>query len=673
MPTIKISGWGNFPKVESRVEKPTSEEKVCAAHQEFGQYIPRGLGRSYGDSAINSQVIESSRLDETIAFNVSEGIFVCQAGKVLNDVLNEIVPNGYFLPVTPGTKFVTVGGAIAADVHGKNHHVEGCFSQHLISFKLLIADGQVLNCSKSENSDLFWATCGGMGLTGFILEASFTLKKIQTSKILNRTIKCANVDDVIKKLLENEHYTYSVAWVDCTASGDGLGRSLLQLGEHAKKQKIPRESLEKYITKTPKIALPFNFPNWILNNQTARVFNTLYYAKTSKKDSTSIVGIDEYFYPLDAVKNWNKLYGSSGFVQYQVVIPIEKALEGMTAIVKEIVESKESPFLAVLKLFGEQNDGWLSFPKRGIQLAVDFKKTDNSLALMDRLDELVERLNGRAYLAKDARMKRAFFEVGYPKVQEFKKLLHAIDPSSKFGSFQSARLGLTMGPKNVLILGANSDIGKAIAKRFSLNGFGLMLAVRNPQQENEIKFDAADFSSHEEFAMNLKIVPDVVVVSFGVLPNAEESFENPKVAVESTLVNYTGVVSVLGHLSKVMVKNGSGTIIGISSVAGDRGRGSNYIYGSAKAGMTAYLDGLRNSLFTKGVHVVTVKPGFVNTKMTQELQLPQRLTATSNQVAKVVYKAYENQKNTVYVLPIWKYIMFVIRHIPEVLFKKMSL
>ena len=672
MARTEIAGWGNFPKVESEVENPRSEAELRAVHEGFNQCIPRGLGRSYGDSALNSQVIVSDRLNKTIEFDLNDGVFVCQSGKVLGDVLIEIVPKGYFVPVTPGTKFVTVGGAIAADIHGKNHHVDGCFSRHLNWFKLMTADNHILTCSESENSDLFWATCGGMGLTGLILEASFRLTKIETSKIVNRTIKCANLAETIQHLLKNEHYKYSVAWIDCIASGDSLGRSLLYLGEHASKVEVSGDNLELYKTRVSKFGVPFNMPSWILNNQTARVFNALYYGKTSKVDFTSIVGLDEYFYPLDALNNWNRLYGSSGLVQYQVVIPMDKASEGMRSVLTEISESKEPAFLAVLKLFGEENDGWLSFPQRGIQLAVDFKRTDKSLALMDRLDELALKFSGRAYLAKDARMKKRFFEAGYPKIQEFKKLLSKIDPNGKFGSFQSARLGLTMGTKNVLILGANSDIGKAIGHQFSENGFGLILAVRNPNGENEIQFDATDFDSHKEFVRNLKIVPDVVVVSFGVLPDAGECFEQPIKAVKSTLVNYTGVVSILGHLSKTMAQKGSGTIIGIYSVAGDRGRGSNYVYGSSKAGLSTYLDGLRNFLFKKGIHVITVKPGFVATKMTQGLPLPKQVTATAVQVAKSVYRAYEKRQNTVYILPVWRLIMLIIQNIPEFIFKKMN-
>ncbi len=226
--------------------------------------------------------------------------------------------------------------------------------------------------------------------------------------------------------------------------------------------------------------------------------------------------------------------------------------------------------------------------------------------------------------------------------------------------------------RSILILGANSDIAKAIAQRFEQEGFELMLALRNPK-EGELKFDAVDFGSHESFVNALPKVPDVVVTAFGVLIEGDESFENPSGSLESTLVNYSGVVSVLGHLSKLMVEKGNGTIIGISSVAGERGRGSNYVYGSAKAGVTAYLDGLRNYLVSKGVHVVTLKPGYVDTKMKAHKPTPGIVTASPEQIANAAWSAYKHKKNTVYVISLWRWIMMIIRNIPEFIFKRMSL
>ncbi len=227
--------------------------------------------------------------------------------------------------------------------------------------------------------------------------------------------------------------------------------------------------------------------------------------------------------------------------------------------------------------------------------------------------------------------------------------------------------------KTILILGARSDIAKAIAAEFEADGFELMLAVRNPENDSEMAFDAVNFVTHEAFVKNLKVVPDVVVTAFGVLTEGEEAFQSPQLSLESTLVNYSGVVSILGHLSKAMAERGTGTIIGISSVAGDRGRGSNYVYGSAKAGVSAYLDGLRNFFFNKGIHVMTVKPGYVDTKMKAHKPTPKIVTASPEQVAKAVIRGYRSKKNTVYVLPIWRWIMMIIRNIPEIIFNRLSI
>lgn len=230
-----------------------------------------------------------------------------------------------------------------------------------------------------------------------------------------------------------------------------------------------------------------------------------------------------------------------------------------------------------------------------------------------------------------------------------------------------------MSNRTILILGANSDIAKAIAKEFEDDGFHLTLAVRDPQMQNEVKFDAVDFDSHATFVKNLNVIPDVVVTAFGVLIEGDESFQNPQKSLETTLVNYSGVVSILGHLSKAMAERGSGTIIGISSVAGERGRGTNYVYGSAKAGVTAYLDGLRNYLFDKGIHVMTVKPGYVDTKMKAHKPTPSIVTASPEQVAKAIMRGFRSKKNTVYTLSVWRWIMLIIRNIPEFIFKRLSL
>lgn len=440
MPKTSISGWGNYPKIEVELKEPISSKEVSAIQSTIANVIPRGAGRSYGDASLAHQTVSFMRMNETILFDSKNGVITCQAGKMLSEILDEIVPVGFFLPVTPGTKYVTVGGAIAADIHGKNHHVDGCFSNHVTSFELMLANGEIKTCSRKENAQLFWATVGGMGLTGFILEATFKLKPIVSSKINKRTIKCENLEVLVNSLKEHEDYTYSVAWIDCDTSGKSMGRGILNLGEHATESETEMSSFK---TPKPLIGIPFNLPNWTLNQLTVKAFNTLFYAKELKNDYESIVDFEPFFYPLDAIGNWNRLYGNNGFVQYQFVIPMEEANTGLHDIMKVITDSGESSFLAVLKLFGEQNEGWLSFPKRGVTLALDFRANNRTFKLLDRLDKMVEEMGGRLYLAKDARMQADFFSKGYPKLKEFKQLLGEVDPQGKFRSLQSDRLGIT--------------------------------------------------------------------------------------------------------------------------------------------------------------------------------------------------------------------------------------
>lgn len=443
MSKTEIAGWGNYPKANAKIYEFSSEEGLIDCQAKLSPSIARGAGRSYGDASLSSSLLSSSQLHRTLAFDLESGIFRCEGGKLLSDILDEIVPQGYFLPVTPGTKFVSIGGAIAADIHGKNHHVEGCFSNHVESFRLLKANGEIATCSRTENPNLFWATVGGMGLTGFILDASFRLKKIETTKIAKRTIKCPNLKSLIEALIQYENYTYSVAWIDCDTSGKNMGRSILNLGEHATAEQFANSDSSQFKTPKPLISIPFNLPNWTLNQFTVKTFNALYYGKEFKSDYESLSDFEPFFYPLDAIGKWNRLYGSNGFVQYQFVIPMQHADKGLHDIMKVITESGESSFLAVLKLFGEQNEGWLSFPKRGVTLALDFRANERTFKLLDRLDKMVDGMDGRLYLAKDARMKADFFATGYPKLDQFKRLLKEIDPEGKFRSLQSDRLGIT--------------------------------------------------------------------------------------------------------------------------------------------------------------------------------------------------------------------------------------
>ncbi|NPA72992.1 MAG: FAD-binding oxidoreductase, partial [Gammaproteobacteria bacterium] len=375
--------------------------------------------------------------------NELTGLLTCSAGLAFADLLKTFVPKGWFLPVTPGTQFVTVGGAIASDVHGKNHHLDGSFSQHLTQLKLVIASGETLTCSQTENRLLFLATCGGMGLTGVIVEASFKLIPIESAYVSETTHKTANLAETLALFEHHEQATYSVAWIDCLATGDQLGRSLLMLGEHTPKDALDTETENLLKPANPsRFNVPFSMPNSLLNPYSIKAFNALYYHKTRQKQSQRQVHYAPYFYPLDSIQNWNRLYGKKGFTQYQFVLPKTAGLEGMTHILKTISDSKRGSFLAVLKAFGKGNDNYLSFPMEGYTLALDFKMDSSLLAFLDQLDEIVLSYGGRLYLAKDARMSEATFKQSYPNWEAFQEVRASVEAIGHFSSLQSQRLGL---------------------------------------------------------------------------------------------------------------------------------------------------------------------------------------------------------------------------------------
>ncbi|MFX1714861.1 FAD-binding oxidoreductase [Riemerella anatipestifer] len=401
----KVSNWGNFPIVEKEIVTEDNLEKIKDFVKSRSEVIARGNGRCYGDASLGEHIFSTKRLNKFINFDRLNGIIECEAGVLLSDVLEVIVPQGYFLYVTPGTKYISVGGAIASDIHGKNHHSEGCFSEYVLEFKLLNTNAQIITCSRTENADLFWATIGGMGLTGIILSAKFQLKNIDTAYIRQESIKAKNLDEIFQLFEESEDWTYTVAWIDCLQKGDDIGKSILVRGEHALKGELPSKLAKNPLALKSKLkpSVPFYFPNFVLNQWTVKIFNWLYYKKQSKKIVKNIIDYETFFYPLDAINNWNKIYGKNGFIQYQMVIPKDKGKEGMERILKTIAHSGNGSFLAVLKLFGKNNpEAYNSFPFEGYTLALDFKVNKKLKKLVEDLDQIVLDLGGRIYLTKDS-------------------------------------------------------------------------------------------------------------------------------------------------------------------------------------------------------------------------------------------------------------------------------
>lgn len=421
----------------------SQDEQIRAEVLQSGSTIARGNGRCYGDASLADTVFSTLKFDKVLAFDTGTGLFTCEAGITLDQILDIVVPKGWFLPVSPGTKFITVGGAVASDVHGKNHHVDGSFSNHVASIDILVADGRVISCSPSVHPDLFEATCGGMGLTGLILRLSFRLKKIETSYIRQKQIRAANLDEVIQLFGQYKHYTYSVAWIDCLIKGKDFGRSILLLGEHALPEELSakRKSNPLALPRKMQIAFPINLPSFVLNPFTVRTFNFLYYRKNYRKEMDSIVSYEPFFYPLDAILHWNRCYGKNGFVQYQFVLPMESK-KGLVEILTRISDKGLGSFLTVLKTFGHQKS-IISFPMEGYTLALDFPVRKGLFEFLDELDRIVLNYGGRVYLSKDARMSPEVFWNSYKDADRFMETVRKYNPEFKFRSVLSDRLLLT--------------------------------------------------------------------------------------------------------------------------------------------------------------------------------------------------------------------------------------
>lgn len=443
----KMSGWGRYPVQESYVERPDTAKKLSDVikNNEELSWIGYGLGRSYGDTPLNENngILLTTGMNKFLSFDEQTGMLECEAGVSFEEILNVFIPRGFFLPVTPGTKFITVGGAIANDVHGKNLHVDGTFCEHVESFVLLLASGETVTCSRTENEPLFWATVGGIGLTGVILTAKFKLIPITTAYYDVHYQRAKNLEHALQLFSESDdQYRYSVAWIDCMARGASLGRCVLMRGNHASVDQVKRNELLNIQHKT-KLVMPFDLPSFTLNKLTIKAFNGLYY-NVNPKDAKKIVGYDSFFYPLDSIHNWNRMYGKKGFVQYQAVFPMETCREGLTAMLEMLSSNNRSSFLAVLKSAGPESGGILSFPKPGYTLALDIPINDDSLfPFLRSLDELVIKHGGRVYLAKDSTLSPEHFKHMYPRLAEFQKVKQAVDPNNIFSSSMSRRLGIT--------------------------------------------------------------------------------------------------------------------------------------------------------------------------------------------------------------------------------------
>jgi decaprenylphospho-beta-D-ribofuranose 2-oxidase len=445
----RLTGWGRTSPSTARTAEVTRGD-VASFIKDSNQrgVLMRGLGRSYGDAAQNAGgvVLTMPGNAHEAVLDADAGTLTAAAGASLHDLLKVIVPRGFFVPVTPGTRFVTVGGAIASDIHGKNHHVEGSFGNHLRRMSLMLADGTIHEISPLQNPTLFWATVGGMGLTGVILDATFTLIPIETSLCTVNTIRCRNIDVLIEEMSHgDDDHRYSVAWADLLASGSRLGRSVLWRGDHTTLAELPSKDAAhalryepRHLASVPPVVPSFGF----VNRLSSTLFNELWFRKEPRRKEGSHKSIPSYFHPLDAIGSWNHLYGDGGFLQYQFALPFGCEDE-LRRIVEKIVVSKTASPLVVLKRFGASNPAPLSFPMPGWTLTVDIPTRAEGLgSLLHSLDNIVMSAGGRHYLAKDAHTTPLAIRRGYPRLDEWKQVQQSVDPDRRWQSDLARRLEL---------------------------------------------------------------------------------------------------------------------------------------------------------------------------------------------------------------------------------------
>jgi decaprenylphospho-beta-D-ribofuranose 2-oxidase len=435
-----LTGWGRTAPTAARIAGLEALDSPGPRG-----VIARGLGRAYGDAAQNAggTVIDMTARDRLLDFDADAGVARVEAGMSIGALISHVLPSGWFVPVTPGTQHVTVGGAIASDVHGKNHHRDGSFSAHVESFELLAPTGRV---TPAPGSDAFAATAGGMGLTGAIAQATIRLTRVESAHVLEDVERCSDVDDCMARMDErDDEYRYSVAWIDCLARGAQLGRSVLLRGDHAGTAELPPACRVEPLRRNSGLRLPGLpwAPNGLLRRETVAAFNEAYFRLATRSAGRRIVALDPFFYPLDAIAGWNRIYGSRGFLQYQFVVPFgDVGSAALREALERLSGARVASFLAVLKRFGP-GSGMISFPMPGWTLALDMPAGDPSLGpLLDGLDELVAGAGGRVYLSKDSRLRPELLGAMYPELDRWRSAVRELDPDGVMRSDLSRRVGL---------------------------------------------------------------------------------------------------------------------------------------------------------------------------------------------------------------------------------------
>ncbi|HEV7209090.1 MAG TPA: FAD-binding oxidoreductase [Mycobacteriales bacterium] len=445
--SVPLAGWGRTNPARSVVVAARSVAEVRTEVLASGGrgLVARGLGRAYGDAAQNAGgvVLTLPGLRVIGEIDPTTGQVDVDAGVALDDLIRRALPLGWFVPVTPGTRYVTVGGAVASDIHGKNHHVDGSFCAHVDALDLLTADGQVRTVGPDRDPELFWATAGGMGLTGVVLRVRLRLLPVATSRLMVETDRVADLDQLMARMADDERYRYSVAWVDSLARGRALGRSVLTRGDHAAVTDLPADERGEPLRYRARalFAAPRWVPPGLLNRASVAVFNEAWFRR-APHHRIDLESIPAFFHPLDGVKDWNRIYGTAGFVQYQYAVP-DAAAEVVRTSLDLLAAQRAPSFLTVLKRFGMANPGPLSFPHPGWTLAVDLPAGLPGLPeLCTRLDDLVLAAGGRVYLSKDSRLPAAHLPLMYPRLAEWRAVCNRVDPAGVFNSDLARRLRL---------------------------------------------------------------------------------------------------------------------------------------------------------------------------------------------------------------------------------------
>ena len=437
-PAAPVSGWGRFPVRSGLVATP----ERLALPRPGARVVPRGLGRSYGDAALpvapDDVVVQTARADRILAFDPDTGRLCCEAGLTLSEIIRLFLPRGWFPPVTPGTRFVTVGGCVACDVHGKNHHRDGSFGRHVERLRLLLADGTAVECGPREERELFLATVGGMGLTGLILDVTLRLAPVESGWIVLETEGVGSLAEMVDGLrAAGEGWPYTVGWIDCLARGRGLGRGVLMRGRHATRA----EAGGRVVPARRALRVPVDGPGWLLSPFLMRAFNTLYYWRHGGRARRRLVSYEEFFYPLDGVLDWNRLYGRRGFLQYQCALPRAGGLAPLAALMERLAGAGAASFLAVIKDLGPAGDAYLSFPIEGMTLSLDLPYRGAATeALVHDLNAQVLAAGGRVYLAKDAVTRAEDFQRMMPRLPEWRAVRDRWDPGHRFRTAQSVRV-----------------------------------------------------------------------------------------------------------------------------------------------------------------------------------------------------------------------------------------